>query len=82
MPDQHVADREQTVLRSEGNILVRSGEFETIRLRMDDLPLEDVLGTDRAEMAPDEFECGGVLPGDLGVVERGAEEKTLSQDFP
>jgi hypothetical protein len=49
---------------------------------MDDLPLEDVLGTDRAEMAPDEFECGGVLPRDLGVVERGTEEKTLSQNLP
>jgi hypothetical protein len=49
---------------------------------MDDLPLEDVLGTDRAEMAPHEFECGGVLPRDLGVVERGTEEKTLSQDLP
>jgi hypothetical protein len=82
MPDQHVADHEQTVLRSEGDVLVRRRELEAIRLRVDGVPFQDVLWTDRAEMPPDEFECGGVLPRDLGVVERGAEEKTLLQDLP
>jgi len=81
MPDQHMTDYEQTELRSEGDILVRRRELEAIGLGMDSLPLQDVLWTDRAEVAPDDFVHSRVLACDLGLVESGAEEKTIFQDL-
>ena len=82
MPDQHVTDYEQAELRSEGDVLVRGRELEAIGLRMDGVPLQDVLRTDRVAVAPDDFERHRVLAGNLGVVERDSEEKTPLQDIP
>ena len=58
--------------------MVRSRELEAIGLRMDGVPLQDALWTDRAEVASDDFERCLVLAGNLGVVDRGASESRFA----
>ncbi len=82
MPDQHVADYEQTVPGSEGDVSVRSRELEAIGFRVDCVPLQRVFRTDRAEVAPDDFERSRILAGDLSVAERGADEEAVFQNLP
>ena len=82
VPDQRVADHEQTVLGAESGELVRCRELKPIGLRMDGVPLQDVLRTDRVEVVRDDRERPRVLAGDLRVVQRGAEEETSFQDLP
>jgi hypothetical protein len=73
VPNEIVTDDEHVVLLAEGDVLVGEVEVVLVRLRVNVLPLEAVLGRDGVELGGDDGAAACVLACDLRGVDRRAD---------
>src|SRR5262245_5489266 len=75
VPDERVANDDQLILFAKRHVTIAARKVVSVRARVNVLPLQLVLGSDRVELRLDDRQGTGIFLGKLAPVEGRADEK-------